>query len=213
MSLPYQDVPGWTPVLAGLVMEPRRIIAKVSGVKTAIKVDAKTYLDISGANMTTSGYELAQFKLDFTVWTSEGQSYLWYLIGVLRPKLTPLPDKPKATDVIPRGIMAISVYHPTLEVHGIRNALITSMLGPEWDMDRKRFTLQCDCMQWAPPPKPTKKPETQQPKARDISATGVTGKAPIVGGAAGVPRKPAPSEDIVGDVFKDAKPSKLSGEQ
>lgn len=177
---PTEDPASEVPVIDGMVVPYWLVTTTLTSPRLKVKADAKEHLDITGASMSTKGYDLATFTLEFEAWSVTGRDMLFALAKLLAPKISQEVDKKLAA-----GVIAHTIYHPSLESIGISKFYAEEIQPPLYRKQTRKYTMTLSCKQWAAPPKATKKPDTttqMAPRERTL-------------GGPEVPSKPPPSQE------------------
>lgn len=140
--LPSTDARAWRARLFGVTLPG---ITTVRGMSTKWKLDKAPGLGLDGGTITGKGREIPEFELAVRVWTDADLAVLW----ALAESVTGSADKVRTP-----------VYHPALELHGIRDVYVEAVEGPEVE-DPGFVTITFKCVRYAPGPKPVKKSAAQ----------------------------------------------------
>lgn len=178
---PTEDPASEVPVIDGMVIPHTLVTTTLSSPKLKVKTDSKEHLDITGASISTKGYDLGTFTLEFEAWSVAGRDTLFALAKLLTPKISQEVDKKLAA-----GVTAHTIRHPSLESIGISQFFVEEISPPLYRRNTRKYTMTLSCKQWAAPPKSTKKPDT--------STTQMAPRERTLGGPE-VPSKPPPSKE------------------
>ena len=178
---PTEDPASEVPVIDGLVIPHTLVTTTLTSPKLKVKTDSKEHLDITGATVTTKGYDLGTFSLEFEAWSATGRDLLFDLAKKLMPKISQEVDKKLAA-----GVTAHTIAHPSLNVIGISQFFVEEMSPPLYRRSTRKYSMTLSCKQWAAPPKSAKKPDT---------TTQMAPRERTLGGAAEIPTAQKPSQE------------------
>lgn len=163
---PYDNPKAWVPRVRGAsgawVELPGDARIKTPRVKW--KVDKQGGTGTDGGSLTGQGRELQEWDIEIRTWDRAGFERLMQLAQAISKSA---------------AVKVYDVYHPQLEVHGIRRMVIEELQGPDTEGSGGWFTLRLHCVRWAPPVKAAT--FTGKPKPVDtVVATAVPGEGPPI---------------------------------
>lgn len=172
----------WSRVrLAGEVLPGR---AEVVGADVGRKIDVKAPPGSGGATITDRGTEPSRFGIKVTIWT-EAHLAAWKRIV---PKLLTRPRG---------GLTRWPIYHPALEIQGIREVVVERIGSMQPGSQTGEMTAEIRLIQWMPPKRTN---QTKTLKVGDPALTDLDPNAPNFMTADGqqVNRPPPPSKTNTG---------------
>lgn len=160
---PYDKPDAWVPRVRGTSGSwvPLPGDSRIKGARMKWKLDKAGGPGVDGGFINGQGRELAEWDIEIRTWDRDGYELLCKLVSAIAAN-----DKAKVYDV----------YHPQLELLGVRRMVIEEVSPPEPEGSGGWFNARLHCVRWAPP---TKKNVAAKPvPVGTIVATAPPGEGP-----------------------------------
>lgn len=131
---PALNPEGWRVWIGG---EPIQCLAEVVGIKSSWVLDKKEGDGIDGGTVTGKGRKIRDWQIKLTAWDDD----TWRALAALVRKFATLVK-----------LEGFAVYHPLLELHGVRKCFVEDVDGPVLDPGGKIFATLV-CCDYRKPPK------------------------------------------------------------